>query len=426
MNKTLYKLTAIVLILGMASIANAQNWNLSGNTLTGSERFGSNNDFDLTFYTDSTFRMNLTKTGWLGLGISQPRGWMEVNYCPPPLTSQVGSIITLHKCHGDFVMPSHIFPDFIGGAITPIDTSLSGSGGGGSGGPFVIPINFATGNLTNLVSPLYGTESPMFWVRKQIPQRHPLDSICPHLGDSNSISWGPISWVPDKFDTKFIVMPDGSCGINIAKPRAALDVRGSNAPNRPAAIFGSRALGTGYKDPMTGLFQYYTQQIHLVPVLKTNGYNRITQQGDQGLFFTDGKGASGANSLSALVIAPWAASGDTCVGGMRMDANGNTEFHGTLRAIKLKTEAKWWSDFVFSKEYKLRTIEELDTFIQLNDHLPDVPSEKEVLENGLDVANMQAIQQQKIEELTLYVIQLKKEIEAMKSLIEQNQEVQKD
>ena len=403
MNKTLYKLTAIVLILGMASIANAQNWNLSGNTLTGSERFGSNNDFDLKFYTDSTFRMNLTKTGWLGLGISQPRGWMEVNYCPPPLTSQVGSIITLHKCQGDAVMATNFFPDFIGGAITPIDTSLSGSGGDGSGGvyPFVIPINFATGNLTNLISPLYGTESPMFWVRKQIP---------PGLSPSNP--------GPDEFDTKFIVMPDGSCGINIAQPGAALDVRGSNAPNRPAAIFGSRALGTGYTDSMTGLFQYYTQQIHLVPVLKTNGYNRITQQGDQGLFFTDGKGASGANSLSALVITPWAASGDTCVGGMRMDRNGNIEFRGDIRTTKVHADANWWCDFVFSPNYKLRTLEELETFIKINQHLPDMPSEAEVLENGIDLANMHAIQQQKIEELTLYIIQLQKQMETMRLELE--------
>jgi len=402
MNKKLNKTAILLLILGAATVSKAQNWSLSGNNLNGvsTPKLGTTDLFDLKFFTNDQFRMNLTKTGWLGLNIEQPRGWMEVNYCPPPGISQTGSIVTLHKCNGNVTMATNFTPDFIGGAVTPIDTTLTGGvgEGSGSGSPFVIPINFATGNITNILSPLYGAESPMFWVRKQIPP-----GIWP--GASG----------PDEFDTKFIVMPDGSCGINIAQPRAALDVRGSNAPNRPAAIFGSRALGTGYTDPATGLYQYYTQQIHLVPVLKTSGYNRITQQGDQGLFFTDGKGTSGANSQSALVIAPWAASGDSCVGGMRMDRNGNIEFRGNLTTTKVNIQTNWWCDFVFAPDYKLRSLQEVESFINANKHLPDMPSEAEVLENGIDVADMQALQQQKIEELTLYIIQLQKQMEAMKT-----------
>ncbi len=401
MNRKINKIAILLLILGAATVSKAQNWSLTGNNLNGisSPKLGSTDAFDLKFFTDDLFRMNLTKNGWLGLNIDQPRGWMEINYCPPLGLSQVGSIVTLNKCHGNVVMATNFMPDFIGGAVTPIDTSLSGGSGEGSGNlPFVVPINFATGNITNVLTPLYGAESPIFWVRKQIP---------PGI-------WSGASG-PDEFDTKFIVMPDGSCGINIAQPRAALDVRGSNAPNRPAAIFGSRALGTGYTDPTTGLYQYYTQQIHLVPVLKTNGYNRITQQGDQGLFFTDGKGASGANSLSALVIAPWAASGDSCVGGMRMDKNGNIEFRGNLKTTNVNVDANWWCDFVFAPEYKLRTLAEVESYIAKNKHLPDMPNEAEVLANGIDVANMQAIQQLNIEELTLYIIQLQKQMDAMKT-----------
>jgi len=361
MNKKLNKKVILLLFLGAATVSQAQNWSISGNNLNGvsSPKIGSTDNFDFKFFTNNLFRMNLTKAGWLGLNIDQPRGWLEINYCPPSGISQIGSIVTLHKCNGNVTMATNFTSDFIGGAVTPIDTSLSGGGGEGNGGgsPFVIPINFATGNITNILSPLYGTESPMFWVRKQIPP-----GIWP--GASG----------PDEFDTKFIVMPDGSCGINIVQPRAALDVRGSNAPNRPAAIFGSRAIGTGYTDPLTGLHQYYTQQIQLVPVLKTNGYNRITQQGDQGLFFTDGKGASGANSQSALVIAPWAAVGDSCVGGMRMDRNGNIQFRGNLTTIKVNIQTNWWCDFVFEDKYKLRPLTEVESFIKTQKHLPDMPS----------------------------------------------------
>jgi len=59
-------------------------------------------------------------------------------------------------------------------------------------------------------------------------------------------------------------------------------------------------------------------------------------------------------------------------------------------------------------------LKEVEAFIKKNNHLPDVPSEKEVMKNGIDVANMDAILLQKIEELTLYMIDLKKENEHLK------------
>jgi hypothetical protein len=398
MNKTLIKITAMTLILGMASIANAQNWSLSGNALSGISplKLGSTDTEDVKFFTDDQFRMNLTKLGWLGLGIDQPRGWMEVNYCPPPGQDDNGLIVTRNYCNSHILVDAGL-PDNIGAGVVLWNPNNPPEGNNN----FTVPFSFRTGNTTNVSSPLLNPDAaPMFWVRKQSPN-----------GFFQSSG-------PDKFDTKFIVLPDGSCGINVVQPRAALDVRGSNVKNRPAAIFGSRALGTHYIDPITGTMSYYTQQAMFVPVLKENGYNRIVQADDQGMFFTDGKGADGANLASAFVIAPWVEGNNSNKGGMRMDANGNTDFHGTLRATKVNVDAKWWSDFVFADDYKLPSLAEVEAFIATNKHLPNVPSEAEVLENGIDVANMQAIQQQKIEELTLYIIQLKKEMDAMKAAME--------
>jgi hypothetical protein len=69
-----------------------------------------------------------------------------------------------------------------------------------------------------------------------------------------------------------------------------------------------------------------------------------------------------------------------------------------------------WSDFVFAPNYSLRSLAEVETFINQNQHLPDVPSEKEVKANGYDVSEMNAILLQKIEELTLYTIEQQKRI----------------
>jgi hypothetical protein len=87
--------------------------------------------------------------------------------------------------------------------------------------------------------------------------------------------------------------------------------------------------------------------------------------------------------------------------------------YGTLRATKMNVDVKWWADFVFDADYELKSLAEVEAYIAANKHLPDVPSEEEVLANGLDLANMQAIQQQKIEELTLYIIQQQKQMDAL-------------
>lgn len=78
---------------------------------------------------------------------------------------------------------------------------------------------------------------------------------------------------------------------------------------------------------------------------------------------------------------------------------------------------KDWADYVFNKNYQLKPLSEVEEFINTNGHLPNVPSAKEVKENGIELGTMATIQQEKIEELTLYAIQQQKEIEELKALV---------
>lgn len=73
-----------------------------------------------------------------------------------------------------------------------------------------------------------------------------------------------------------------------------------------------------------------------------------------------------------------------------------------------------WADFVFEDDYKLMPLQELDIYIQENKHLPEIPTTKEVEENGISIGEMNSKLLQKIEELTLYVIELQKEVELLK------------
>ena len=75
-----------------------------------------------------------------------------------------------------------------------------------------------------------------------------------------------------------------------------------------------------------------------------------------------------------------------------------------------------WADYVFYEDYNLFSILQLEEFINQNGHLPNVPSADQVEEEGIDIGEMTRIQQEKIEELTLYIISLQKQIDELKIL----------
>ncbi|NBB19509.1 hypothetical protein GVN20_09120 [Runella sp. CRIBMP] len=73
-----------------------------------------------------------------------------------------------------------------------------------------------------------------------------------------------------------------------------------------------------------------------------------------------------------------------------------------------------WADYVFAPNYKLMPLNEVEKYVSENKHLPNIPSAEEMSKNGLDVMQTSAKLMEKIEELTLYVIELNKEIQALK------------
>lgn len=88
--------------------------------------------------------------------------------------------------------------------------------------------------------------------------------------------------------------------------------------------------------------------------------------------------------------------------------------------LKVATVSNW-ADYVFDKKYNLLSLREVEKYIKTNKHLPNVPSAEEVAKEGIDMAKMDAKLLEKIEELTLYVIQLNKKIE----LLEKNSQAAK-
>ncbi len=91
---------------------------------------------------------------------------------------------------------------------------------------------------------------------------------------------------------------------------------------------------------------------------------------------------------------------------------------GNIKAREVKIEVNAGADFVFQPEYNLKSLSEVEQFVKTNRHLPEIPSEKQMQEEGLSVNDFQIGLLQKIEELTLYTIQQNKRIEELEKKLE--------
>jgi hypothetical protein len=127
------------------------------------------------------------------------------------------------------------------------------------------------------------------------------------------------------------------------------------------------------------------------------------------------------NDWSLYVGNPFTGNGAAL--GLKVDEYGsvgigttNTHGHklavaGSILAEKVKVKQQSaWPDYVFRPGYVLRSLEDLELFLLQHHHLPDVPSEREVKENGVDVGEMNAKLLKTVEEQALYIIELNKKL----------------
>lgn len=96
--------------------------------------------------------------------------------------------------------------------------------------------------------------------------------------------------------------------------------------------------------------------------------------------------------------------GTTNPGSYRLAVNGG------IHSQSVNVDLTGWSDYVFKKEYQLPTLNEVKTYIDQNHHLPDMPSEAQVIKNGINLGEMNKLLTKKVEELTLYLIDKDKQV----------------
>lgn len=159
------------------------------------------------------------------------------------------------------------------------------------------------------------------------------------------------------------------------------------------------------------------------PSLPQGGWNGITVNGDAGIIY----GTANGTTNNGFVITPWASG----TSGLRLDNQGNVGIgtsapgsyrlavEGTVGARKVVVTQASWSDYVFDKGYHLLPLREVQAYIDQFHHLPDVPSAREVHQQGLDLGGNQATLLKKIEELTLYAVAQDRQLEAQQKEIDE-------
>lgn len=114
------------------------------------------------------------------------------------------------------------------------------------------------------------------------------------------------------------------------------------------------------------------------------------------------------------------------VGIGRTNPNYQLDVNGSINASSYYNDGtSQWPDYVFKDEYELATLEEVEKHIEEHGHLENIPSEKEVLENGYNMGELDTKLLEKVEELTLYLIEVNKKLEAQNQRIEALEEENK-
>jgi len=182
---------------------------------------------------------------------------------------------------------------------------------------------------------------------------------------------------------------NGNVGIGTSAPDQRLTIKGGGIG------FDGNSADKKLYSPADGVLEWMTHD------LAGERAFAVSHQGDKRVYLAS-RGNSYFTGGSVSI-------GTTDPKGYKLAVNGSAVF--TKAVVKQYGN---WPDYVFESTYNLPTLQDVEVFIKQYKHLPDVPSAKEVEEKGLDLGSNQAVLLKKIEEQMLYILQLNKQIEAMK------------
>ncbi|MBV8255107.1 MAG: hypothetical protein JO154_21070 [Chitinophaga sp.] len=219
--------------------------------------------------------------------------------------------------------------------------------------------------------------------------------------------------------SQVVLIRDGKTGLMTDNPRAQFDVGLASTNNTEVitsilarlpewndnAIGNCLAVKAGNTQPINA--RSYSLEHYFGPYLNSSiNFHRGANAGDGFLTFATSAGSE------RMRITYW---GDVGIGTTAPQSK--LAVAGTITAQKVKVTATGWPDYVFADDYPLPSLSAVEEYIRTHRHLPEIPAANDVEKNGQDLGEMNKKLLQKVEELTLYVIELQKQVNALQEKV---------
>lgn len=218
----------------------------------------------------------------------------------------------------------------------------------------------------------------------------------------------------------------GKVSIGATFPFSLLSVNsGLSAPTAPS-LTNSIVIGSGNANGVNkylGQFGFLSNDVDfsapkIVAYISgeaTETYTDDTKTGSVMRFYTGNNG--GSNPVERMVIDNRGYIGiGTATPKEALSVNGN------IRSKQIKVETANWPDYVFKKDYQLPSLADVKTYIDQNQHLPEIPSQEQITKEGLNLGEMNKLLMKKVEELTLYLIEKDEQLQQQGRQIEKLQD----
>ncbi|HEX8577204.1 MAG TPA: hypothetical protein VF677_12995 [Flavobacterium sp.] len=247
-----------------------------------------------------------------------------------------------------------------------------------------------------------------------------------NIGDYLSFYTAGVS--PENQYEKMRILANGKVGIGYNAPEAKLHILdpvalGAGASSKLRLFSASGNAGSNYVSQSTWLYRstsgsdWFSTSIHdglsVDGSFKDPGLNTRTWWERQPYLDVQTWGNAGTIYMSLD-------QGKLHVGATRpqsQHADSMLSVDGKIVSKSMYVTQQNWADFVFDKEYKLPNLYEIEAYYKANKHLPSIPTAREVQENGINVGEMDKLLLQKIEELTILMVQQQREIDQLKLVI---------
>lgn len=206
----------------------------------------------------------------------------------------------------------------------------------------------------------------------------------------------------------------GNVGIGTATPTQKLDVVGSI---QQSAVKSSlvKTDGTGKLVAATAGTDYVAASTNSVgTIAKFSAPGTVANSAISEASISNGAGVKvDSKSAGYLAVGDFGAGTPMSIpAGYRLVVQDGIITEKVKVAVRNQTD---WADYVFEPNYSLMPLSEVEKFVKENKHLPNVPSADEMVKKGVEVGQTSKMFMEKIEELTLYMIEMKKEIEDLKA-----------